>query len=533
MGAPPPPPVTAVGPERWYIYREGTGTTGPYHALNKRIGVVVYTGSSLDEVLDPVLLDVEAGDQSGTVTSFLSSGGHIYIDGTDVYYSCSAGFDGFTLPPYTTIEGPHNARILVPNTYASYVFKIPSWHAIDPTKWTSSTTAVTIKGMSLHEAGAQAREWTGIQLDGEAENIAGVPGGISGCRVEGTRINLAKRGLYLRQVNTAGWINACWFEKLYIAACKYAGVDQDFYGGADPVSQFGNNVFRDVIVQSHSATDTPVYGFRNMGHLRCIYDNCQVWDVVDGQIKATFDTTTSGGVIISEDNLIIGGILADSTTPPAGTFSGGHGLVTLGYYAAGAAYPAKYQDGVHNTNVVGDYITGNQFSKIYVPATGGIGGTGILSIEARNAAAAFVTELISGSDSFSTVLSWYNNSKSERMTFSRTSSQMIMESIRQTAGGTLRPIVFRMNDVPGGVAPEAFRILINGDIQIADTRNIVLNATTGTKIGTATTQKLGFFNKTPIAQKAAIVDTSSGVVATVETEVNKLKQLLRDYGLMA
>ena len=86
-----------IGPERWYIYRTGTGTTGPYYALNKRTGAVVYTGSSLDAVLDSVLVDVEAGDQ-GTVTSFISSGGHIYIDGTDVYYSCSAGFDGFTLP---------------------------------------------------------------------------------------------------------------------------------------------------------------------------------------------------------------------------------------------------------------------------------------------------------------------------------------------------------------------------------------------------------------------------------------------------
>lgn len=37
--------------------------------------------------------------------------------------------------------------------------------------------------------------------------------------------------------------------------------------------------------------------------------------------------------------------------------------------------------------------------------------------------------------------------------------------------------------------------------------NVVLSATTGTKIGTATTQKLGFFNATPIVQPAAIVQT--------------------------
>jgi hypothetical protein len=36
--------------------------------------------------------------------------------------------------------------------------------------------------------------------------------------------------------------------------------------------------------------------------------------------------------------------------------------------------------------------------------------------------------------------------------------------------------------------------------------NIVLSATTGTKIGTATGQKLGFFNATPIVQVGATID---------------------------
>ncbi len=39
--------------------------------------------------------------------------------------------------------------------------------------------------------------------------------------------------------------------------------------------------------------------------------------------------------------------------------------------------------------------------------------------------------------------------------------------------------------------------------------NVVLSATTGTKIGTATTQKLGFFNATPIAQPSAYTQTFS------------------------
>lgn len=41
-------------------------------------------------------------------------------------------------------------------------------------------------------------------------------------------------------------------------------------------------------------------------------------------------------------------------------------------------------------------------------------------------------------------------------------------------------------------------------IQILDGRNIQLGKTTGTKIGTETAQKIGFFNTTPVDQPAAL-----------------------------
>lgn len=43
-------------------------------------------------------------------------------------------------------------------------------------------------------------------------------------------------------------------------------------------------------------------------------------------------------------------------------------------------------------------------------------------------------------------------------------------------------------------------------VTIADATNIVLNTTTGTKIGTATGQKLGFYNATPVIQPLATTD---------------------------
>ncbi len=50
-----------------------------------------------------------------------------------------------------------------------------------------------------------------------------------------------------------------------------------------------------------------------------------------------------------------------------------------------------------------------------------------------------------------------------------------------------------------------------GNTTFTDATNIVLNTTTGTKIGTATTQKLGFFNATPVAQQTATSDPATAL----------------------
>lgn len=47
---------------------------------------------------------------------------------------------------------------------------------------------------------------------------------------------------------------------------------------------------------------------------------------------------------------------------------------------------------------------------------------------------------------------------------------------------------------------------LTGNLAITDV-NVVLSATTGTKIGTATTQKIGFFNATPVVQPSAYTQT--------------------------
>lgn len=61
----------------------------------------------------------------------------------------------------------------------------------------------------------------------------------------------------------------------------------------------------------------------------------------------------------------------------------------------------------------------------------------------------------------------------------------------------------------------------NKHLKINDAKNIMLGYLHGTKIGTDTTQKLGFYGKTPISQHAA------------PATLGDVIQLLKDYGLSA
>ena len=69
----------------------------------------------------------------------------------------------------------------------------------------------------------------------------------------------------------------------------------------------------------------------------------------------------------------------------------------------------------------------------------------------------------------------------------------------------------------------------------ADAVNMVFNTTTGTKIGTATSQKIGFYNATPIVQGASVADASGGAVQDAEarTAINALISRIEATGLIA
>ena len=78
---------------------------------------------------------------------------------------------------------------------------------------------------------------------------------------------------------------------------------------------------------------------------------------------------------------------------------------------------------------------------------------------------------------------------------------------------------------------ERFRINPLGILVAAEASNIAVGTTIGTKIGTATTQKLGFYNRPPVVQPTAVADATDA--ASVITQLNALLARMRDLGLIA
>jgi hypothetical protein len=76
------------------------------------------------------------------------------------------------------------------------------------------------------------------------------------------------------------------------------------------------------------------------------------------------------------------------------------------------------------------------------------------------------------------------------------------------------------------------RFPVKGDVTLDDGDNIVVGTTTGTEIGTAANQKLGFFGVTPVVQQAHIVD-ADGTLADITAKFNTLLAQLEALGLIA
>jgi hypothetical protein len=88
------------------------------------------------------------------------------------------------------------------------------------------------------------------------------------------------------------------------------------------------------------------------------------------------------------------------------------------------------------------------------------------------------------------------------------------------------PLTFQRSGA--GNAVSGMTVAVNMTIS---TKNIVTDTTTGTKIGTGATQKLGFWNATPVVQPTAVADATDA--ASVILRLNELLARARTIGIIA
>ena len=76
------------------------------------------------------------------------------------------------------------------------------------------------------------------------------------------------------------------------------------------------------------------------------------------------------------------------------------------------------------------------------------------------------------------------------------------------------------------------KVVLGKDLDISGDHDLIIGTSTGTKIGTAATQKIGFFNATPVVQQSG-VDEGTGFTAGSGTAVNDVSTFTGNVGSTA
>lgn len=84
-------------------------------------------------------------------------------------------------------------------------------------------------------------------------------------------------------------------------------------------------------------------------------------------------------------------------------------------------------------------------------------------------------------------------------------------------------VASKLNGVTTPTSTEEMSNKTLDGVTIKDATNVVLSGTTGTKIGTATSQKLAFYNSTPVVKPTALT--------TVETSLTFVNENTPDFAL--
>lgn len=123
-----------------------------------------------------------------------------------------------------------------------------------------------------------------------------------------------------------------------------------------------------------------------------------------------------------------------------------------------------------------------------------------------------------------------------------TRASIDIANLTNTAGAETGDLIFSTKPSASAIT-EKLRISAVGDFTYFDGGNFILGTTTGTKIGTSTSQKIGFWNATPIVQPTTAVGAANFVggagTAITSTDtfdgytLQQIVKALRNIGLLA
>lgn len=287
--------------------------------------------------------------------------------------------------------------------------------------------------------------------------------------------------------------------------------------------------------------------YSGVSHSNISIGSRSLYSLIDGHSNISIGIDSAkhlGGLLSSTDvhNVLIGSNVANGLTQGSyNTIIGGYPQSAIGFtqgsYNTLIGYGNTYSSTSNmNNTIIGSRITvGSGITNSIIIADGL--GNQRLYIDTSGNSYFYGTQ---GSGSISTVILNKANGSSD-------SSRISLNTGTSSSSGTQRGMIEGVGDgtvkiYAGSGITQSVSITSN-TFTFTDSVNIAFSPTTGTKIGTLTTQKFGFWNTTPITQPTTAVGSSTHAPlggTTIQTSdtfdgytLQQVVKALRNIGLLA
>jgi len=421
------PPITGdcVGdftrPFNHCIYKQGSN----YKIMNGATNAVT-TAADPDTIVQTALtaagLIYWVGDTSGAMTSWTLSG----------------AFAGWTLKPQTTMIIGNGVQVLIPNSYAGYVF-----YGDDQDNGLGAgfggLSNVTFQGGNFREVaggGGALANWDLFKL--EAKGVDTSTGkGIERCIFKDIFAKNCNKMFHLLSSGDHGFINGNHF-----IDCKATnprmGVHFDLTTTFSSGSSMHRNTFTNLIFSADTTDTIPMTnGFKDIQGKSNLFLNCKAWDTTTG--NSDCNTTVN-----ATDTVIILGMMTREPTDWATT-----------------------QDLGTNTRVIDQYNE-NILPLIRTNALEPRTGSNTITVQNQTSGQNTNFNIMPRLDSNSSAISIKNNvtTNTERIYLQKqatTQYNLVVE--KSNSSGALRPLICRMVDLVGTTDVEAFRVNTDASMQ--------------------------------------------------------------------